>query len=120
MTNDEIRIEAASPLDTILSAAARDNAIADAATKEWWPRHPMGGREIYADANSNAPIATFTHPEDCELALHARTDLPAWRKAAVELAKVLAGLGELSGDAAFARHAALVRVADMLKMEDAK
>ncbi len=34
----------------------------------WFPRHPLGGVELYADAETNEPLATFRNEEDCERA----------------------------------------------------
>ncbi len=41
----------------------------------WFHRHPMGGREIYADADTNKPLAVFTNESDCDLAIAAVNEL---------------------------------------------
>lgn len=39
-------------------------------TKEpWWPCHPMGGTEIFRDAETNEPMAKFSSGVDCERAI---------------------------------------------------
>lgn len=50
---------------------------AEAATPEWWPRHPCGGLEIFPNSAEYIPIARFTRAEDCALAIADRADVPA-------------------------------------------
>jgi len=54
-----------------LSAAEARVALCVTSHEPWFHRHPMGGLEIYQDAETNEPLATFGSEADCDKAIAA-------------------------------------------------